>query len=189
MKALSILLLITVMSGCAVKAKSAIDKRSNMYPPNNGTICLLAGSPPADVRYEIIARVVATKRTYGSQDSLFEPMSREGRRIGADAIINLQASQKFKGPMPWRVAAPTGDGSAIKILPGSPRLDCEQVGGKSFGRPYSIKAITQEESSVDSAKPDDELYQRLLKLDDLRERGILTDDEFEAEKRKILEAN
>ncbi len=32
----------------------------------------------------------------------------------------------------------------------------------------------------------DELYNELVKLDDLRKKGILTDDEFQAEKRKLL---
>ncbi len=32
----------------------------------------------------------------------------------------------------------------------------------------------------------DELYSELVKLDDLRKKGILTDDEFQAEKKKLL---
>jgi Short C-terminal domain len=32
----------------------------------------------------------------------------------------------------------------------------------------------------------DELYDELVKLDDLRKKGILTDDEFQAEKKKLL---
>lgn len=33
----------------------------------------------------------------------------------------------------------------------------------------------------------DDLYSKLIKLDDLRKRGLLTDAEFEAEKRKLLQ--
>ncbi len=36
-------------------------------------------------------------------------------------------------------------------------------------------------------KPD--LYSELTKLEDLRQKGILTDEEFEAQKKKLLEAN
>ena len=39
----------------------------------------------------------------------------------------------------------------------------------------------------DDDKPD--LYSELMKLEDLRQRGILTDEEFEAQKKKLLEAN
>ncbi len=42
--------------------------------------------------------------------------------------------------------------------------------------------------SKESNSPVD-VYSELLKLDDLRERGILTDAEFESEKRKLLERN
>ena len=39
----------------------------------------------------------------------------------------------------------------------------------------------------DDDKPD--LYTELMKLDDLRQKGILTDEEFEAQKKKLLEAD
>ena len=41
-------------------------------------------------------------------------------------------------------------------------------------------------AGVVSEKKQDDVYAELIKLDDLRNRGILTDDEFEAEKRKLL---
>ena len=34
-----------------------------------------------------------------------------------------------------------------------------------------------------------DIYSQLVKLDDLRKKGILTDEEFEAQKKKLLEAN
>ena len=34
-----------------------------------------------------------------------------------------------------------------------------------------------------------DVYAELLKLDDLKERGILTEAEFDAEKKKLLESN
>jgi hypothetical protein len=39
------------------------------------------------------------------------------------------------------------------------------------------------------ARTVDELYDQLIKLDELRKRGILTDDEFEAQKKKLLDAD
>jgi hypothetical protein len=35
----------------------------------------------------------------------------------------------------------------------------------------------------------EDIFDELLKLDDLRDRGILTDEEFDVEKRKLLERN
>ena len=40
--------------------------------------------------------------------------------------------------------------------------------------------------AVGDRTPTDSLYNELLKLDDLRKRGILTEEEFQAEKKKIL---
>jgi len=37
------------------------------------------------------------------------------------------------------------------------------------------------------ATPTDELYNELMKLDELRQKGILTDKEFKAEKKKVLD--
>lgn len=39
------------------------------------------------------------------------------------------------------------------------------------------------------ARSVDELYDQLIKLDDLRKKGILTDEEFEVQKRKVLNAD
>ena len=99
MKGAIAFLILILVAGCGgVIAKSTVDRSATLYPPNNGNICLLAGSPPSDVNYEVLGRIVATKRSYGSSDELFRPMALEARKLGADAIINLQATQRFKGP-------------------------------------------------------------------------------------------
>jgi len=201
------LLIALLVAGCGgVTAKSSVKRDATLYPPNNGDICLLAGAPTSDVEYEVLGRVVATKRSYGSSDELFVPMALEARKLGADAIINLQASQRFKGPLPWRVTSPTGDGQAIKVLPESPPIECLLAGGRLLGRdglvtqntaPKVVSATaTQPGTSTDGEvtsgddtglKPD--LHSELVKLDDLRQQGILTDAEFETEKKKLLARN
>lgn len=201
------LLIALLVAGCGgVTAKSSVKRDATLYPPNNGDICLLAGAPASDVEYEVLGRVVATKRSYGSSDELFVPMALEARKLGADAIINLQASQRFKGPLPWRVTSPTGDGQAIKVLPESPPIECLLAGGRLLGRDGLVtqntapkvvsETATQPGTSTDGEvtsgddtglKPD--LHSELVKLDDLRQQGILTDAEFETEKKKILARN
>ena len=58
---------------------------------------------------------------------------------------------------------------------------------------YTHDASATEKTSLDvqtkdeSTKPKD-TYTELIKLDDLHKRGILTDAEFEAQKKKLLEA-
>ena len=39
------------------------------------------------------------------------------------------------------------------------------------------------------SKETKDFYSELIKLDDLRERGIITDEEFDARKKKILNEN
>ena len=120
----------SAVAACGTRAKMEPNTRAALYAPNNGPLCLLAGALPSDIRYEVLGRVKATKRTYGSTDQLFPLMAREARKLGADAIINLQAEQRFKGPLPWRVTSPTGDGSAVKIISDEPRFDCTAAGGR-----------------------------------------------------------
>ena len=53
-----------------------------------------------------------------------------------------------------------------------------------------LRSASPKEKSGSVAKTDkNDLYSELLKLDELRDMGLLTDEEFEAEKRKLLERN
>ena len=45
------------------------------------------------------------------------------------------------------------------------------------------------EAAVESIEERGDFYTELIKLDDLRERGIITDEEFAAEKRELLDKN
>jgi len=42
---------------------------------------------------------------------------------------------------------------------------------------------------VDGDAGTDDLYSKILKLDDLRQRGLITDEEYEQEKKELLESN
>lgn len=207
------ILIVTPSIGFAgARAKTAMVNGASAYPPNAGDVCILTGAPPADVKYEVLARIVATKRTYGGVSELFLPMLREARLIGADAIINLKAGQRFKGPLPWRITSPTGDGQAIKVLPESPGLDCTGIGGELWGLSGPIETSRAPDDGVsdeqgpekessrsegngsaieesDGAARRTDFYEELLELDDLRQRGILTESEFQSEKEKLLERN
>ena len=45
------------------------------------------------------------------------------------------------------------------------------------------------DSQSGTPRSTDDVYTRLVKLDDLRKKGIISDDEFNAQKKKILEQN
>ena len=66
-----------------------------------------------------------------------------------------------------------------------------------FGRfakvEYTFRLVDPQsvENTPDMREPEenDDVYTELLKLDDLRQRGILSDEEFAEQKRKLLESN
>lgn len=133
MSKILILAAVAALAGCAngaVKTKTElVGGKHAAVSSRTGPVCLLAGDLPEGVRATTIGRVKATKGTYGGIDNLMKPMADEARRVGADAITNLQADQRFKGPLPWRYNAPTGDGHAVKLDDGA-AFDCAQAGGQ-----------------------------------------------------------
>jgi hypothetical protein len=200
--ALIVFLGIAARAECDVKTKTEPNTKAMVYSAHNGPICLLPGAPPAEVRYEVLGRVVATKRTYGSVDELAAPMIREAQKLGADALMSFEVGQRFKGPLPWRLTSPTGVGTAIKVLPESPKLDCIGAGGKFDVTPEPIvqrsapqqvpvnptqplAGLPQDESA--SARR--EKYADLERLKKMLDEGTLTQEEFDREKAKLLDSH
>jgi hypothetical protein len=59
---------------------------------------------------------------------------------------------------------------------------------------FHTTAVPRDDSRSDTDVLDgdaeaDDLYSNILKLDDLRQRGLITDEEYEQEKKELLEAN
>ena len=52
----------------------------------------------------------------------------------------------------------------------------------------NTESISTDVRAVDESDGRKDVYAELIKLDDLRKRGILTDAEFDAEKKKLLES-
>jgi hypothetical protein len=129
-KILTLVAAAAALAGCAsgVKTKTELVAGAQVAS-RTGPVCLLAGSLPEDVTATRIGRIKATKGTYGERENLMLPIANEARRVGADAVVELQAGERFKGPLPWRVAAPTGDGFAVKFTDAAP-FDCASHGGR-----------------------------------------------------------
>jgi len=58
-------------------------------------------------------------------------------------------------------------------------------------RTASIASYSPDKTQKDvvAERNQDDVYSKILMLDDMRERGILTDEEFDAEKKKLLNGN
>lgn len=121
-----LLVLLSALVGCGTVAKtSGLAGPVSAY---SGLVCVLPGTLPAGVASRQIGLVSASKGSYGGTDEVLLAMANEARRVGADAIVNAAASERFKGPLPWRVVAPSGHGVAIRLSDESFR--CEDSGGK-----------------------------------------------------------
>jgi hypothetical protein len=69
------------------------------------------------------------------------------------------------------------------LNPGDPELTAAPVPAPAAG---GIVYVAAPAAPVERHLTTDELYSELVKLDDLRKKGILTDEEFQAEKKKLL---
>lgn len=58
----------------------------------------------------------------------------------------------------------------------------------SFVIPVEAKADNGDQSGSSASSSDTDVYTKLQQLSDLREKGILTDAEFDSEKKKLLDA-
>jgi hypothetical protein len=127
-------------------------------------------------------------------------MIREAQKLGADALMSFEVGQRFKGPLPWRLTSPTGVGTAIKVLPDSPKLDCIQAGGKfnvtpeSIAQPSAPPQVSANATKTLSDLPQDESasarrekYADLERLKKMLDEGTLTQEEFDREKAKLLD--
>jgi hypothetical protein len=84
------------------------------------------------------------------------------------------------GKKPWFSTGFTSATIIFKALdPNSPELAPQPAAAPMMAPPVAAAPVTIVEST-------DDLYAALMKLDDLRKKGILTDEEFQAEKKKIL---
>ena len=122
--------MLTAPLGCSVHSKVTPSHGASFVPSHNEPVCFLSGTLPSEFRYTVLGTVSATKRSYGSSSQLAKSVADEARGTGADAVINYIAGQRFKGPLPWRVTAPTAQGTLVKIEEGSPTLDCGSLGGE-----------------------------------------------------------
>ena len=90
-----------------------------------------------------------------------------------------QISITSKLPM-FAMGYPSATIVFMALNPGDPALTGPLPGENSAGTSVTVQRTVTLSSSTD------DLVSALTKLDDLRKKGILTDEEFQAEKKKIL---
>lgn len=93
--------------------------------PSSKPICVYPGSPSAE--FDVIRALRVGKGTYGSVTEITPVLIKDARSLGADAIINFAATQRF-GFFPWRLVRPVAHGTAVKWKAGEV-VDCTATGG------------------------------------------------------------
>jgi hypothetical protein len=123
---------------------------------------------------------------------------RRALNVGGNTIIYLNSSQRF-GFWPWRVVRPVAYGQAVRWH-SKTDSKCIEYRGQVFqisdaGVAHEITSSISSESNLLSGEDIEEsaeragsdLYRQLTKLEELRQMGIITEAEFQAEKKEILE--
>ncbi|OTG65476.1 hypothetical protein [Acinetobacter silvestris] len=90
-------------------------------------ICLVEGIPSTD-QFRTIKRIKIAKGTYGSVVELYPKFAASARKLGADAVVNYNGSQRF-GFWPWRIVRPVVWGTAVKW---NTAIDCKTLDGKEI---------------------------------------------------------
>lgn len=152
------------------------------------------GSPPTEdeVRTMIVEGILARRWT---------PV--------VDDAGNIRASILVRGRHFAEVEIPYSSASYSIVYASSRNLDYDEERrtihrnynkwvinlSASINKQFQTRAVTRAAGSApagpapDPRPPRADVYDQLLKLDELRKRGALTDAEFESEKRKLLEAD
>ena len=105
-------------------AANAQDIAANTLQPST-PICLIKGTP-TNHQFTEIKRLKIGKGTYGSVTDLYPRIVDKTHKLGANAVIHYNASQRF-GFWPWRLVRPVMTGTAIKWLSTPP--SCQSLGG------------------------------------------------------------
>ncbi len=89
--------------------------------------CFFAGTPSPEMKFTTIRKLKVGKGTYGGIKEILPKLAQHARKVGADAIIQYNGSQRF-GFFPWRMVRPVVTGVAIKWVEPK-KTDCAAMGG------------------------------------------------------------
>lgn len=115
-----------VLAGCAARATNRPLATEEVAAARTGPVCLLQSPLPETVKHKVVGQIDASKRWYGGTGALMPLMADEGRKLGADAVVNIRSGQRI-GLFAW--ATPYAYGTAVKV--DDPKaLNCLGLGGE-----------------------------------------------------------
>lgn len=166
---------------------------------------------PPDKRYEEIGVLEASSAgswavsSQGKMDKVIARLKEQAAKRGANGVLLVGFGSEYAGSVNTgnatataigNTAYGTGFGTSIAVVHKSGSAIAIYVyEGEEAASPSARSAAASQADAGSSAQPAaqreerqraDETYDAILKLDDLRKRGLLTDEEFNAEKQKVL---
>ena len=119
-----------VSRGVQTRVRFTLEDRSELKS-HSSPVCMFDGPLPEGLKYREVGRINGSKKTYGTADEVLLAMADEARRIGVEAITELEARQR-RGIMPWRMSVPANAGMLVKLDPESLPMDCVKLEGQLF---------------------------------------------------------
>ena len=95
---------------------------------HNEPVCFLRGVLPTKLIKEELGAIRGGKRWYGSMTEVLNVMAVEARRIGADAVIGLDA-RRDANAVAW--ARPVADGTAVRLNDPT-QFNCAEFSGTLY---------------------------------------------------------
>jgi hypothetical protein len=115
-----VLLTAATLAGCATATSTPVSQVQSAHP-----ICMFRGAAPAGMNFKVLGTIEGSKEFYGSVNEILPLMADEARKLGADAVVNLETHQRVGL---WAWAHPVGTGIAVKIE-NRPEFNCLALGG------------------------------------------------------------
>lgn len=115
-----------LLAGCAPTSKAVRVTEGQASQARTGPVCFLKSPMPANVKHRVLGEVSSSKEFYGSVNEILPLMAEEARKMGADAVVNVNTGQKIGL---WAWARPVGTGMAVKLEKPSD-LNCKALGGE-----------------------------------------------------------
>ena len=163
MKNIFIVFILTILvTSCSPPARITDGIKRGPY---SGTVLTYEMSIPSYVNYSVIGNFEVGKIWYGSRDETTSEAKAKASELGANAILIEKSGFKPSG-FSW--AAPYTSGKLIFIENYDEVVSKKESGGK-----------LQSESKVTPAE-------RLLELKSLKEKGLISDDEYSTHRSKII---
>lgn len=121
-----VVLVAVALAGCA---RSRGNIRAGVQAPTEphaAPVCFLKSPMPPNIEHSVIGDIGGSKQWYGSAEEVLALMAGDARKMGADALVNVNVAHKI-GFFAW--ARPVATGIAVK-LKNKGELNCVVAGGQ-----------------------------------------------------------